>query len=337
MEQNPSKPSRRAVLKRVLASQVMAGAGLLPTAQAQGNSAMIGSESSLKRIKMATLGASDVAKVEAWYGQWLEYGVVERGVVSADMARSWGAPASEGRPFALIGPASGEDVYLRAVEIDPVPGFKTLTTWGWAAVEITVSDVDVVMEKLKGSPFKVLGRPRELTSSSPIRAMQVLGPADEVVYLTGNIGDRVASNHPDPKTLIDRIFIMVLAGPDRPALKKFYMDTFNLGDQGDLAFPVGVLSDAQGLPADHVYDLSVLVGSERGNKLELDQYEPQFGERPVTPGQLPPGIAITTFEVESLDSLDVDFISPPAPLYEGYIAATFLGPAGERTELVAKR
>ncbi|MDG2242509.1 MAG: hypothetical protein P8L66_03345 [Rhodospirillaceae bacterium] len=298
---------------------------------------MIGSNSSVKRIKMATLGAPDVAKVEAWYGQWLDYGVIERGVVSADLARSWGAPDSAGRPFTILGPASGEDVYLRAVEIDPVPCFKTLITWGWAAVEITVSDVDMVMEKLEGSPFKVLGLPRELTSSSPIRAMQVLGPADEVIYLTGNIGDRVASNHPDPKTLIDRIFIMVLAGPDKLALKKFYIEAFNLGDQGDLAFPVGVLSDAQGLPADHVYDLSVLVGSERGNKLELDQYEPQFGKRPVTPGQLPPGIAMTTFEVESLYSIAVDFISPPAPLYEGYMAATFVGLAGERTELVEKR
>ncbi len=166
--------------------------------------------------------------------------------------------------------------------------------------------------------------------------MQVLGPADEVVYLTGNIGDRAASNHPEPKTLIDRIFIMVLAGSDRPALKQFYIDRFKLGDQGDLAFPVGVLSDAQNLPADHIYDLSVLVTSERGNKLELDQYEPQFGARPVTTGQLPPGIAMTTFEADSLDGLDVEFISPPGPLYDGYVAATFIGPAGERTELVAK-
>ena len=297
---------------------------------------MIGSGSRLKRIKMATLGAPDIAKTEAWYGEWLDYGVGERGLVSADLAQSWGAPASKGRRFSLLGPASGEDVYLRAVEIDPVPGFKTLTTWGWAAVEITVSDVDVVMKKLEGSPFKVLGLPRELTSSSPIRAMQVLGPADEVVYLTGNIGDRAASNHPEPKTLIDRIFIMVLAGPDRAALKQFYIDRFKLGDQGDLVFPVGVLSDAQGLPADHNYELSVLVTSERGNKLELDQYEPQFSARPVITGQLPPGVAMTTFEADSLEDLNVEFIAPPMPLYDGYVAATFIGPAGERTELVAK-
>lgn len=296
----------------------------------------IAKESRLKRIKMATIGAPDVDQVIDWYGQWLEYGVVERGLVSDGLATSWGAPASAGRPYALLGPASGEDVYLRAVEIDPVPEFKTLTTWGWAAVEITVSDVDAVMTKLKGSPFKTLGVPRALTSSSPIRAMQVLGPAGEVIYLTGNVGDRAASNHPEPKTLIDRIFIMVLAGPDKPALKTFYLDKFGLGDQGDLAFPVQVLADAQGLPADHVYDLSVLVASERGNKLELDQYASQFGARPGASDQLSPGVAMTTFEVDSFDDLDVDFIAPPAPLYGDYSAATFIGPAGERTELVAR-
>lgn len=292
--------------------------------------------SRLKRIKMATIGAPDVAQVEAWYSQWLDYQVAERGEVSDALAASWGAPASAGRPYVMLGPASGEDVYVRAVEIDPVPNFKTLTSHGWAAIEITVSDVDVVMERIEASPFQVIGVPRALTAESPIRAMQVVGPAGEVVYLTGNTGDRAASNHPEPKTLIDRIFIMVLAGPDLPALKKFYLETFQLGDQGDLAFPVQVLADAQGLPADHVFDLAVLVASERGNKLELDQYEPQFGARPGPADQLASGVAMTTFEADSLDNLAVDFITPPAPLYEGYHAATFIGPAGERTELVTR-
>ena len=97
-----------------------------------------------------------------------------------------------------------------------------------------------------------------------------------------------------------------------------------------------IVADAQGLPADHVFDLSVLVASERGNKLELDQYEPQFGARPGPSDQLPPGVAMTTFEADSLQNLAVDFITPPAPSYEGYHAATFIGPAGERTELVAR-
>lgn len=297
---------------------------------------MIANGARLKRIKMATLGAPNLGDVESWYTAWLDYTVVERGLVSKKMAESWGLTASAGRRFVTLGPASGEDVHIRAVEIDPVPEFRTLTTWGWSAVEITVADVDDVMKKLEGSPFKVLGLPRELTPESPIRAMQVLGPADEVIYLTGNVGDRVSSNHPEPKTLVDRIFIMVLAGPDRSALKKFYLETFGLADQGDYAFPVKVLSDAQERPSDHKFDLSVLVASERGNKLELDQYNAPTGARPGPANQLSPGVAMATFEADSLDDLSVDFITPPSALYEGYLSATFVGPAGERTELVAK-
>lgn len=298
---------------------------------------MTAANSRLKRVKTATIGAPDLTPVEDRYTTWLDYEVAERGIVPEALAASWGAAASAGRRYIMLGPNSGEDVFIRAVEIDPVPNFKTLTSHGWAAIEITVSDVDVVMKKLEGAPFRVIGWPRALTGGSPIRAMQVVGPGEEVLYLTGNTGDRANSNHPEPKTLIDRVFIMVLAGPDLPALKKFYLETFRLGDQGDLSFPVGVLSHAQGLPADHNYDLSVLVASERGNKLELDQYEPKFGARPGPADQLPPGVAMATFEADNLENLNVDFITPPAPHYDGYMAGTFIGPAGERTELVVKK
>ncbi len=290
----------------------------------------------LKRITMATIGAPNVAQVKAWYTQWLDYQVADEGRVPEAWAASWGAPTSAQRPYVVLGPASGEDVFVRAVEIDPVPEFKTLTTHGWAAIEITVADVDAVMKKLEGSPFRVIGLPRALTADSPIRAMQVVGPGEEVLYLTGNVGDRAVSNHPEPQTLIDRVFIMVLAAPDLAALKKFYLDRFTLGDQGDLSFPIQALSNAQGLPAEHNYKLSVLVASERGNKLELDEYGPEFGPRPGPADQMPPGVAMTTFEADSLDDLNVDFITPPSPLYDVYTTATFFGPAGERTELMAR-
>ena len=114
--------------------------------------------SRLKRITMATIGAPDVARVKAWYGDWLDYVLVDEGRVP----EAWGAPASAGRPYVVLGPASGEDVYVRAVEIDPVPEFKTLTTHGWAAIEITVADVDAVMTKLMGSPFRIIGLSRAL-------------------------------------------------------------------------------------------------------------------------------------------------------------------------------
>ena len=43
---------------------------------------------------------------------------------------------------------------------------------------------------------------------------------------------------------------------------------------------------------------------------------------------------MTSFSVDDLDALDLDFIGPPTVLYEGMRAATFVGPAGELTELI---
>ena len=95
----------------------------------------------LRRIKMATVSVPDVAQWAALYKEWLDYQVVEEGEVPQALAASWGAPGSAGKRYALMAPASGTDVYIRAVEADPVPGYKAMTTFGWNSVEIIIDDV----------------------------------------------------------------------------------------------------------------------------------------------------------------------------------------------------
>ena len=77
--------------------------------------------SKITRLKMGTIGAPDLAPIEQWYGEWLGYGVVERGEVAANLAASWGAPDVAGRPYIVMQPESGADVFIRAVENDEVP------------------------------------------------------------------------------------------------------------------------------------------------------------------------------------------------------------------------
>jgi hypothetical protein len=43
---------------------------------------------------------------------------------------------------------------------------------------------------------------------------------------------------------------------------------------------------------------------------------------------------MTTFNVEDLDATGIDFISTPIIEYGGKRSATFVGPAGELTELI---
>ena len=56
------------------------------------------------------------------------------------------------------------------------------------------------------------------------------------------------------------------------------------------------------------------------------------------PGQLPPGNAIGSFSVSSLDDFDLEYLSAPiqdaSQAYGGGRCASFVGPAGEITELV---
>ena len=291
----------------------------------------------LKRIKMATVSVPDVVTSAAWYSKWLSYVPLGVGKVSKELATSWGTPAMAGRKQILLQPESGADVFIRLVEIDPVPAYKPLLGYGWNAIEITVQDSDALQKSFAGSDVRIIGEVHPIGPNSPIRAMQVLGPGGEVVYLTSHTGDRAKSNHPEISSFVDRPFIMVLAGPDLNAIKTFYRDKFELGDQGDLSLPVNVLNSALGLPANTMFKLSVLVMAERGNKLELDEVPAPAGPRPRNPGQLPPGVAITSFSVASLANIDAPFITPPSVLYAKSRAASFVGPAGELVELIEDR
>ena len=47
-----------------------------------------------------------------------------------------------------------------------------------------VDDVDALAAELASSPFRIIGGPADLSFSDQIRAMQVVGPAREVLYLT---------------------------------------------------------------------------------------------------------------------------------------------------------
>ena len=331
------------MLRRRSVLLAVAAAGLTPVRADPVQSLPLASAAArLKRLKMATIAGDDLGKIERWYAGALNYRVIERGVVGAALALSWGAPAMAGRRLIVMQPEDGGDVFVRAVEIDAIARAKPLTTWGWSAIEITVRDLDALYDKLKRgwleAPIAVLGKPQALAANSPIFAMQVLGPAGEVLYLTSHTGDRTKSNHPEaPRGLVGRPFIAVLAGPDLAALKSFYTDGFDLGDQGDLSLPVASRAAAHGLPAGHVYTISVLVCAERGNKMELDGFPSGTAPQPRHDGQLPPGTAMMSFSVAGFGEIGTRTFQAPTALYGATPAASFVGPAGEYVELIADR
>ena len=289
----------------------------------------------MSRIKYATIGAPSVDAVERWYTTWLGYSVVEKSTVSAAMAASWGTPNAAGRPFVLMAPATGEDVLIRAVEIEPVEGYKAMTTWGWNSFEIIVNDVDDLHERLKTSAFRHIGGPANLGGgTSPIRASQYIGPAEEVLYFNCETGDRSKSALPDPGDDVGRTNIVILASGNAEKTMGFYRSAFGLGQGFSMQTPIGVIARAQGLPEDHSFTLGIIRMRERGNAIEFDGYPAGTGPRPSVTGHLPPGNAMISFSVDDLDAVNADFIADPITEYGGKRSAVFTGAAGELVELI---
>lgn len=289
------------------------------------------------RIKMATISAPDLAASEKAYSEHLGYEVVERGTVDAAMAASWGAPKQAGSPYMIMAPASGAQVFIRFVENAAVPAYKPLMSFGWAAIEITVKDADDLHERLKDSPFKIIGVPTWMDFSDAIYPMQVVGPSGEVIYL-----NQVNKNLPDfdlplAQSFVDHIFITILATPDMQKGVDFYRNAFGWQQGNSYDVPYSVINKAFKFPVDRCHKLSMnCVGRIVNN--EVDQYPAETITRPKNEGMLPPGTAMVSFITKSLDNAKTTFITKPAAHkgvpYQGRRAATCIGSAGELVEMI---
>ncbi len=290
-------------------------------------------------IIAVTMTAPDLATVERAYGEFLGYRVVERGAVSAELASAWNAPAVAGREFLLMQPESGEPVYLRVVQQEAIAGFEAMKTWGWNSNEILVQDTYAIRERLEGSPFRIVGEPRGLSMNPEIIAMQAIGPAEELIYLTRIPEGKSLFNLGSAQCFVDRTFIVVLGGPDMQAMRSFYGEKLGMPTTDPASSTISVLAKAWGLPPDHSFPLG-LVRFERDFLIELDEYPVGATARPQRQGELPPGMAMVTFGVKDLDALDVEFLSAPRriehPPYSDRRAALIRGAAGELIELVER-
>jgi len=289
-------------------------------------------------IRAATLVTPDPDAAAALYGRWMDYTVVERGEITPELAASWAARRGAGRRFTVCRPASEHAVYLRFVQGEAQPDYRPLRTYGWAAIEICVQDVEAVAARLAASPFEIIGPPAPLDGMPNIVAMQVQGPNGEVVFLTQILSPTFPDfDLPQAESLIDRLFILVLASSDLEGAKAWLAGALKLGAGPTIELAYGVLSDAFGLAPDHKHQIATL-SHGRDVFLEVDQYPADAGPRPVRPGDLPPGVAMATFVHPDFDALQGPWItpphSPPGVIYGGARAATMAGPDGVLIEIV---
>ena len=254
-----------------------------------------------------------------------------------DLAASWGASASAGRKFVVAQPASGAEVFLRFVEGDPAPDYLPLRTYGWAAIEICVQDVLAVNARMLKSPFEIIGPPKRLDGLPTIFPMQVQGPDKEIVFLTEINGDPPGQVLPRAASLIDKLFILVLACSDVRASTRWFAEHLRLDPGRELDLVYGVINGAFGLPPETQHTLLTMT-HDSDVFLELDQYPPQTTVRVAPAGALPPGIAMATFIHPDLDSVSGPWITSPVvrdgPLYGGLRVGCIAAPDETLVEVV---
>lgn len=263
---------------------------------------------------------------------------VEKSDLSSDLANSWGCAANAGSPYAVLRPKSGEPCWFRLVEQPDHPDFRPTRSYGWAAFECTVEDVWHWPEVVEGAGFEIVGPPKKLENIEPaFIPMQVLGTGREMVYLNQVLNDMPDTNLPRAGSAVDRIFIVVLATPDREASVAWYSQRLGLTRGADYTLPYSMINNAFGLPADTQTTIT-MVQHERMPIVEVDDYPAEATERPRHRSMLPPGNALVSLAVRDLNSCDVAWITPPiardGALYEGRRAATAIGVGGELVELI---
>lgn len=262
----------------------------------------------------------DLAASESAYVHHFDYRVTGRGAISAAQADTWGRPAAAGARYVTLAPANADDFEFRFIEV-PLRGqpHQAFSSFGWNAAELIVQDVDQLAIELAGSRFEILGPPQDLSFAEAIRAMQVRGPAGEIIYLTQFKRSLPELPAPPARCKVDRVFIVIVTGPSLDQLLAFYGSRFGVPPPQRMESRVKVMSEVFGLSPEERYQIAAL--PLRGNcYIEADQMPPAARPPATAPGQLPPGIAMVSFTQWQAGNQE-----------------TLLGPAGEIIELLSPR
>ncbi|MGI9309275.1 MAG: hypothetical protein ACR2P6_08430 [Gammaproteobacteria bacterium] len=283
----------------------------------------------LGSISCVTISAHDLDAVQDAYAH-LDYRVSGDGRISDQQAELWQAPEMTDAPFILLSPAAGNDFCFRFVNRPHDPDYVPLTTFGWNASELIVQNVDAMAEKLADSPFDIIGPPKNLSFTDDIRAMQMRGPADEVVYLTEFKNKVPGLDEPPARCPVDRTFIVILGGPSMDDLQNYFADEFAVSKAPVMDSRITLASKAFGLPLEHRYPIAALALQEQ-SFIEVDELPDLAKPRTASAGLLVPGIAIVSFR--TTDAVADAHRSMPCDL-PGYASAAVSCRRGVTGELI---
>ena len=144
------------------------------------------------------------------------------------------------------------------------------TAPGWSAMEVLVEDLDTLFEQLPAA-FTVLNPPAALSFSDQIRAMQVAGPAGELIYFTEVSGEVPGFALPKPTRQVNQCFVMINAVTNIQQSIAFYAGLLQCEAPSPMPARVSILSRTNGLDEEHRHDIAPIALGP-GQLFELDQW-----------------------------------------------------------------
>lgn len=288
-------------------------------------------------VLLASVLVPDLGAAAAAYGEVLSYRPVDEGSVDGELARSWGAPGAASNPYAVLAPESGEPGWVRLIEGDAPSDHRPLASTGWAAIEILVADPDALAARMADSPFDIIGPPAPLGSYPEIKAMQAIGPAGEVLYLTNVPSGGGEHDLPTVQSAVDRVFIVVLGVPDFDGALEDFESNFSLPARPTHERSIYFIGPGYGLAITDPLRMTT-IQLARKSLIQVDEYPADVPPRACVKGGLPAGFAMTSFAVPSLEPFLAAALAPPVrppePPYDSRAAITLNGPGGALIELI---
>jgi len=281
-----------------------------------------------------TITVADLDATAASYREYLGYRIVGRGRVGNELADLWGCAAIADSRYVLLSPEAGDNCVFRFIEVEKNLPYVPFSTHGWNAAELMVQNVDDMADRLAHSSFEIIGAPANLSFTDDIRAMQILGPGNELLYLTEFKKAIPGFDTPVARCAVDLVFIVILGGRSMPALQAFYAEHFGVPGAPSVESRVKGMSAAFGNSPDHKYPIAALPLAGQA-LIEVDEMPPQAGAREFVPQFLPPGIAMVSFVGRGIDKSGAREIVRDEPPYRNSTLVTCRqGVAGELVEVI---
>ena len=205
------------------------------------------------KISAVTIPSPDLSKSVEQYVNFLNYRLVDERQVSKEEAMAWKAENIEGADYIVLQPENSNDFAFRFIKQESQGEYIPFKSSGWNAAELIVRNVDEMAIRLSNSEFEIIGPPADLSFTDQIRAMQVIGPSSEILYLTEFKSKLPEFDSPEARCDVDQTFIVILAGSSMNQMQEFYCDSFNLDKAAVMDSRIRAISRVFGNPEDTKY------------------------------------------------------------------------------------